>query len=180
MNLQKRFLVLGLGHPLLADDTLGLRLADEAARRFSPLFPDVDFRTHPGGSFDLLPLLGEYARVLVLDSICTGQSPAGTCHEFRGTSAAGTAAGWVSPHGLNWPQLFALARAWGFTFPDELRFFAVEARNFDCFAEEPSAEIRRSFPLILEKIRRQLETWCTEPRGSRPYPEAEAHEIQFE
>jgi hydrogenase maturation protease len=158
-------LVLGLGQPLLTDDTAGLGIVTGAAVRFAAEFPRVVFSTYTGGGFDLLPVIAGYARLLVVDSIRTERAPSGHCHVFHWRALSDEAdAGWFSQHGLNWPQLLAAGRVCGFALPEEILFFGVEGRDFHTFAEQPTEEIVRAFPSIVEKIGGQLRTWYAGPR----------------
>jgi hydrogenase maturation protease len=172
-------LVLGVGHPLLADDTAGLRVVEAAGERFAAQFPQVIFQTHTGGAFDLLPLITGYGRVLVVDSIRTDRAPAGHCHEFSWQPAPTEQdPGWFSQHGLNWPQLLAVGRACGFETPEEFCFFAVEGREFERLTEAPTEPVARALPAVLDKIGDRLQVWCGNPASGARQTGAADHESQ--
>ena len=73
-------LVLGLGNPLVSDDSVGLRVAAE----LKPLLadrPDVDVDEDYWGGLRLMERMVGYRRAIVIDAICTGAEP-GTIHRL--------------------------------------------------------------------------------------------------
>jgi hydrogenase maturation protease len=119
-----RILVLGLGNDILGDDAVGL----VAARRLRSTLPAaVDVLEQAGASLDLLDILEPYDRVLILDSILTGQHPAGTILEFDRTDFQEVLG--PSPHYAGLPEVLRLAEALGIPFPAEIRILACEVAD---------------------------------------------------
>jgi hydrogenase maturation protease len=103
--------VLGLGNPLMGDDGLGLavlaRLVEEWD--FSPPVQLVD-----GGTWgmNLLPLIEDAERLVLLDAIHTGTAP-GTVVELEREAIPRYLAHKLSPHQVDLKEVLALAELRG-------------------------------------------------------------------
>jgi hydrogenase maturation protease len=108
-------LVLGLGNPLMGDDGLGLavlaRLVEEW--EFSPAVELVD-----GGTWgmNLLPLIEDAEKLILLDAIHTGAAP-GTIVELEREALPRYLAHKLSPHQIDLKEVLALAELRG-TMPE--------------------------------------------------------------
>lgn len=108
-------LVLGLGNPLMGDDGLGLavlaRLVEEW--EFSPPVQLVD-----GGTWgmNLLPLIEDAEKLILIDAIHTGEEP-GTIVELERAAIPRFLAHKLSPHQIDLKEVLALAELRG-TLPD--------------------------------------------------------------
>ena len=71
-------LVIGLGNPLVTDDSVGLRVAAELKTRLAGR-PDVEVGEDYWGGLRLMERLVGSDRAIVIDAICTG-APPGTIH----------------------------------------------------------------------------------------------------
>ena len=76
-------LLLGMGNPILCDDAVGIRLAGAVAERLGPR-PGLDVVEECSvGGLNLLEVIAGYDRVVVLDSIMTGDGVPGTWYALR-------------------------------------------------------------------------------------------------
>lgn len=119
-------LVLGLGNDLLTDDAIGLRVASEVRRRVSGDSRIVVKETMESG-LALLDLIVDHENLIVVDSIQTGQQPAGFVHELGPGDFADTPD--RSLHAIGIEKLCTIGRARGLAAPDRIRFFAIEVAD---------------------------------------------------
>lgn len=153
--------VLCLGNELLADDAFGLAVGRQV-REFAP---DVVCSEESGLS--LLDHVQNVARLLVVDTIITGQAPPGTIHQF-GWEGIETAAG-TSPHYLGLFDTLRLGRQLGLPVPTEVRILAVEAADCTTLGgpmHPAVAEAVAEVTAIVRRVLQQPPTAWQEPLGS--------------
>jgi hydrogenase maturation protease len=147
-----RILVLGLGNPLLRDDSIGLRVAAE----LKPLLakrPGVDVEEEYRGGLRLMERMAGYDGALVIDSIQTG-APPGKIHRLTLHSIPTQRS--ASAHDVNLPTALALGRIAGVSLPPDERVFLVgiEAEDILTLDEECTPAVRAAIP---EAVRCVLE-----------------------
>jgi hydrogenase maturation protease len=99
-----RSLVLGLGNELIADDGIGIL----AARNLkSNLRDEANVIESSLSGLALLDLLVGYDRVIIIDSICSGNNPPGTITQLNMGDLSSVVA--PTPHFAGLPEVFALA-----------------------------------------------------------------------
>ncbi len=103
--------VLGLGNPLMGDDGLGLAVLGRLVEQwdFSPPVELVD-----GGTWgmNLLPLIEDAEKLILLDAIRTGAAP-GTVVELERAAIPRYLAHKLSPHQVDLKEVLALAELRG-------------------------------------------------------------------
>ena len=144
--------VLGMGNELLSDDGVGI----EVARRLRQVVhdPDVEVKETGLAGLELIDLLAGFDRAIIVDSIATG-AEAGTVHIL---SPADLDSG-VPPstlHHVNLPTVLAMAGRLGIRMPDDVRVFAVEARDVSTFGGGCCAEVQAAATRLVETIVQNL------------------------
>ena len=126
-------LILGLGNPLITDDSVGLRVAAEL-RRILAGRPGVDVDEDYWGGLRLMERMAGYDRAIIVDAIATG-APPGTIHHLAPGSMATQRS--ASAHDVNLPTALALGRQAGLQLPaDELILLVgIEAEDILTFGE---------------------------------------------
>ncbi|HWR84126.1 MAG TPA: hydrogenase maturation protease [Candidatus Deferrimicrobium sp.] len=120
-------LVLCLGNDVLSDDAFGFRLSELLKTR-ADLSDRVEVIFAPLGGFQLLDLLKDRQRVLIVDTIITGNSPPGTLHYFP-MGHLTPAHSLTGSHQINLPTALDLGRKLGVTMPNTIDVLAVEAQD---------------------------------------------------
>jgi len=152
----KPVLVLCLGNEILSDDGFG----PEVARRLQKenqvdLAADVIFA--PIAGFQLLDLLADRKRVLVVDTIRTGTAEVGTLHHFP-AGVLTPSHGLISSHQISLPTAIELGKRLSLNMPDVIEVMAVEAQDLETLSEELTLPIRsaveKALIFIHEWIRR--------------------------
>ena len=152
-------LLLALGNDIIGDD--GVALA--AARALKDTFadePNVDVVESAESGLALLDILSPYDRALLLDSIETGDLPAGTVREFSQEDFHKVLG--PSPHYAGLPEVIALAHKLGIDFPGELRVLAIKIDPQEEFREGLSDDIQRALGDYIKQAEQILRDWIRE------------------
>lgn len=161
--LKKRFAILGIGNPLLCDDTIGLQilpLLDDITEEF----PDTVIIPCYCLGFEILEVLESADGALVIDCIVTGSARPGTCHhlsleDLRSRCPTNLA----DSHGLNLPQLLEAGVQLGYRMPRDVRIIGVEGCCIDEFSLEPTPDVKEALPAcaaVCRKIYLDLRKCC--------------------
>ena len=161
-------LVIGLGNPILGDDGVGWKVAEEVKAHLpSPLFPlplghvpdEVEGYRRQGeginvevdclslGGLSLMERMLGYDRVVLVDSMETGQGPVGSVRTFPLTSLPDPMAGHsASAHDTSLITALKTAESLGADIPKQVEVVAVEAQNMYDFSEELSPSVAAAVP----------------------------------
>jgi len=147
-------LVIGLGNPILGDDGVGWRVAENLRDYLND--PDVEVLCLSLGGLALMEHLAGYRRVIIVDAMTSG-APAGTLHrmtaqEMDELSVQHTA----SVHDLSLSTALALGRELGLELPKEIQIVGVEARVELAFGETLSPAVQSALPLAMELVKQWL------------------------
>ncbi len=159
-------LVLGLGTPLMADDGLGLAALARlrSAWRFTPSVELVD-----GGTWgmNLLGLIEEAGRLLILDAIHAGRTP-GSLVVLRGDELPRYLFTKVSPHQVDLREVLALAEFRG-TLPERTVAVGLEPVRVE-MSTELTPIARAGLPAVERAAIEELTSWGhrAEPVGGAP------------
>ena len=158
-----RTLVLGLGNEYAGDDAVGV-LAVRALR--GALAGDADVVESAASGLALLEVFAGYDRALIVDSIRTGRSPAGTILE-PGLAELGRATA-PSLHQAGIPELAAVARRLGMGFPDRTHVLAVEVAGPLMFGAPLSEPVAAAIAPLSRRVLEQVMRWTSEDSGRGP------------
>ncbi|MHB0957490.1 MAG: hydrogenase maturation protease [Pirellulaceae bacterium] len=157
-----RTLVIGLGNPLVSDDSVGLRIAQQLKIRLTHC-PDVDVTEDYWGGLRLMERMIGYDRAIVVDAICSGAEP-GTLHRLStGMLATQRSA---SAHDVNLPTALAFGRQAGARLPadENIYLLGIEAEDVVNFSEHCTAAVAAAIPRAVDEVVRLLENLLGEPR----------------
>ena len=164
-------LVIGLGNPILGDDGVGCRVAEEVRRRLgiadfgsgtdtdsphsalrTPHFA-IEVDCAALGGLSLMERLVGYDRAILIDAISTGQMPSGTVTRFALEALPDLNAGHTtSAHDTSLPTALKLGRAMGVPLPDEITVIAVESQTVYDFSEELSPPVAAAVPRAVDLV----------------------------
>ena len=153
--------VIGMGNPILTDDSVGVRLAGEAARELAGMDRVVVIEECSVGGLNLLDVLSGYERVVLLDGIHTRGGRVGFWYHFTADRLRPTAH-LSNVHDANLATALALGRALGIPLPDDeqIHVLAVEIEDDETFGTELSPALARAYPdcraSVLAELRRIL------------------------
>ncbi len=165
-----RVLVLGLGNPILGDDGVGWRVAEQCAERVKthpPLATAafwIEVDSHSGGGLSLVERLVGYDRAILIDAISAGSEPPGsiTCFPLEAMTNRG-AVHTSSAHDTSLVTALELARCLGARVPETVIVVAVQAQNLYELSEELSPTVETAVPEAVERVLDQLAAWAQMP-----------------
>ncbi|HEY4721623.1 MAG TPA: hydrogenase maturation protease [Anaerolineae bacterium] len=147
-------LILGLGNPILGDDSAGLKVAEIIRRRMT-LDPSIEVSEDYWGGLRLMERMIGYDQVIIVDAICTGIWPAGSvlCLNPDDVPTQHTA----STHDVNLPTALQLAATLNLKMPDRIRIIAIEAENVLDFSERCSPAVTLALSHAAEAVLAELQ-----------------------
>lgn len=156
-------LIIGLGNPILGDDGIGWRVAEEIAKRFSsPSSPlpareegTIEVDTAALGGLSLMERLIGYDYVILIDSLNTGQHPQGAVVTFTLDSLDDLTYGHsASAHDVSLKTALRMGRQMGIDLPDDadVHVVAVEAQHVYDFKEELTPAIAAAAPVAVQQV----------------------------
>jgi hydrogenase maturation protease len=156
--------VIGLGSPLLTDDTVGLRVVEALQQGGETEFPGVTFTCLHNVGLELLDELDGHAAALFVDCIRTDSAAPGHCHELSIDDLQHTVQSrLVDSHGLSLATIVAMGARMGYRLPTDIRILGIEGRRLYEFAEEPTPEVRAGMGACIERARGILRQWSQGP-----------------
>jgi hydrogenase maturation protease len=151
-----RTLVIGLGNPLVSDDSVGLRVAELLKPRLAGR-ENVDVTEDYWGGLRLMERMIGYDRAVVIDAIYTGASP-GTIHHLETGSIATQKS--ASAHDVNLPTALAFGRRAGAHLPSDenVRLIGIEAEDLVNFNEQCTPAVAEAIPRAVEAVIQLLDS----------------------
>jgi len=153
-------IVVGIGNPILRDDSVGIKVVERVKERI-----DVETAVLTTTGFDVLDKILDHDFAIIVDAIRTGNRP-GTIYELSVEEISLTDR-YTNSHNLNLATTLKL----GYTiFPErmpEVRILAVEVEDVESFGEDCTPEVEKAIPKVVERIEEILKSLRTPPRRSR-------------
>ncbi len=146
-------LVLGLGNPILSDDSIGIRVARAIRQRFDE--KEVTVLEASLAGLDLLDLIAGYDKLILIDTIQTVDGHAGKVYRLEASDLDATLHT-SSPHGINFTTALELGKRLGMALPYEIVIFAIEARDVVTFSEECTPEVEGAIPVAVDMVIQEL------------------------
>ena len=151
-----KILVLGLGNPLVTDDSVGLRVAAELKSRLADR-PEVVVSEDYWGGLRLMERMAGFDRAIVIDAICTG-APPGTIHRLTPGSIPTQRS--ASTHDVNLATALALGRTAGLHLPrdEDILLVGIEAEDILSFGEQCTPAVAAAIAPAVEEVVRAVES----------------------
>jgi hydrogenase maturation protease len=147
-------LVIGLGNPILGDDGVGWRVAEEIGRELVNQ-PGIEIDYVALGGLSLMERLVGYERVILVDSILTGKKPIGavSCYGLKEIPNLTTGHS-SSAHDTSLQQALMVGRSMDIPLPldEHVVIVAVEAGNVHDFSEKLSPPVEAAVPKAVELV----------------------------
>jgi hydrogenase maturation protease len=140
-------LVLGFGNPILTDDAVGIRIAEELAKELA----DITVVASSEAGLAILDEVTGYDRLVIIDSIKTGKGRPGELYKLE-LGDLEPKSDFSSSHGLDIATAFKLGEKLGYPLPREVSIYAVEVKDNTTFGEGFTPELERSLSSIIGQI----------------------------
>ena len=154
-------LVIGLGNPILGDDGVGWRVAEEIAKVTADE-PKVEVDCFSLGGLSLMERLTGCERAILIDSIFTGAKPVGTLSLFTLNELPNIAAGHTTAaHDTSLRNALNVGRSMDIYLPrdEDVFIVAVEAENVYDFSETLSPPVEAAVPQAVQAVLELVHTW---------------------
>jgi hydrogenase maturation protease len=163
-------LIIGLGNPILGDDGVGWKVAEEVKRQLPssqaphqlpPFSLKMGGEKEEGVEVDCVSLGGlslmermlGYQHVILVDSMESGQNPVGSVRAFPLIGLPNPMAGHSgSAHDTSLLNALQIAQAMGADVPERVDVVVIETMNRYDFSEEISPEVKAAIPITVHKI----------------------------
>jgi hydrogenase maturation protease len=147
-----RVLVIGLGNPILGDDGVGWKVVEEVAARLRPR-DNAELDCVAVGGLGLMERMLGYERVILVDSIETGENAEGTVTQVSLDDLRNPGLGHsASAHDASLATALETARLMGASTPNRVDIVAVEARSGLDFSEQLSPRIALAVPVAAQAV----------------------------
>jgi len=140
-------LVLGLGNPILTDDAVGLRIAEELKQGD----PELDVVGTSEAGITLLEYMVGYDKLVIIDSIMTEKGKPGELYKL-GLEDLKSVLALSSSHGVDIATAFTLGERLGYAMPAHVSIYAVEISDNTTFSEKCTEKVEQRLPLIIKQI----------------------------
>jgi hydrogenase maturation protease len=145
-------LIIGLGNPILGDDGVGWKAA-EAVKAVIGNQSSVEVDCASLGGLSLMERMLGYQRVILIDSMETGQSPEGSVRVFPLFALPNPTAGHTaSAHDTSLLNALRAARTLGADVPERVDVVAIETKSAYDFSEELSEAVSAAVPIAVQKV----------------------------
>jgi hydrogenase maturation protease len=157
-------LIIGLGNPILTDDGVGVKVANEVWQQLDPDARNLVSVTEASvGGLRLMEMMVHYDHVILIDALLpnNGTTP-GTIHrmtleDLRLISPTQHSA---SAHDTTLITALDMGREMGLPLPADITIFAIEVENVMDFSESSTAAVAAAIPeattAVLEEVQRRL------------------------
>jgi hydrogenase maturation protease len=140
-------LILGLGNPILTDDAVGIRIAQELKQEI----PDLDVVGTSEAGIALLDYMVGYDKLVIIDSIRTETGKPGELYKLKLIDLT-PAMNFSSSHGIDIATAFKLGEGLGYKMPKHVTIYAVGIRDNTTFGEKCTKEVEARIPFIVRRI----------------------------
>ena len=146
-------LVLGLGNPILSDDGVGIRVAQEVGEKLND--PQVTVAESSLAGMSLLDSIVGYDKVIIIDAIQTKEGNAGQIYRMEPEDFS-FAKHLSSPHQINLVTALELGKMLNLAMPQKITVFAVEAKDTTNFSETCTPEVEQAIPEVVKMVLQDL------------------------
>ncbi len=149
-------LVIGLGNPLVSDDSVGLRVAAQLKGLLAGR-ENVEVTEDYWGGLRLMERMIGYDRAVIIDATYTGASP-GTIHHLSTDSIATQKS--ASAHDVNLPTALAFGRTAGAHLPadKDVRLIGIEAEDLINFNDQCTPAVAAAIPRAVQEVVQLLDS----------------------
>jgi hydrogenase maturation protease len=157
-----RTIVVGLGNPVLGDDGVGWRVADEVETRLAAArlatdderdCPEIDVERLGVGGLRLMEFLDGYDAAILVDAAEFADRPLGEVRSCALEDLDCYAAGHLdSAHDASLVTALALGRRLGASLPTSIQTVTVQVRSTDEFSEQLTPQVEAAVPVAAAAV----------------------------
>jgi hydrogenase maturation protease len=151
--------VIGLGNPILGDDGVGWKVAEEVKRLCptTPLSYPVEVDCLALGGLSLMEHLVGVDRAIIIDAVSLEGLEEGQVVVFSLDELPDRSAGHITAaHDTSLPTALEVGRAMGAHLPHEVTVVGIQAYNLYEFSEELTPPIAEAVPIAAQAVMQLL------------------------
>jgi hydrogenase maturation protease len=160
-------LVVGLGNPILGDDGVGWKVAEEVETQLSSVqrsSSNVDVDCVALGGLSLMERMVGYERAIVIDSIESGQHALGEVYHFDLDDLYDPSAGHTTAiHDVSLMTALKLGRSMGAHLPTRITVVAIESPYTYEFTEKLTPSVEAAVGVAVQTVMSLLFAVTKEP-----------------
>jgi len=146
-------LVLGLGNPILGDDGVGWRVAQEVRSALGERAEGIEIDCASLGGLSLMERMLGYSRVILIDAMETGENPVGHVSMFPLAAIRNPMAGHSSSaHDASLITALETAQALGQVTPQTVDIVAIETEKSYDFSDALTAPVEAAVAIATRKV----------------------------
>jgi hydrogenase maturation protease len=145
-----RTIVVGLGNPILSDDSVGIKVA-ALVKQAIPENAGVDVVEAYAGGLRLMEAIAGYERAIIVDAMKTGLHKPGTVQMLSLESLTKTR-NTLCTHDGDLATAIALGKDLGLALPGLVEIMGIEADDVESFSEELSSGVSKALPLAVADL----------------------------
>ncbi len=155
-------LILGIGNPILTDDGVGIRVANEIKRLWEirlrrtdvevrKPFPQIEVMEASVDGISLLDYIVGYDKLIIIDSIKTEKGNSGSLYKLK-IEDLSTSQSPSYSHGVNLRTAIELGKRLGYKIPEFIDIYAIEIEDNITFSEHCTTKVKEAIPRIVDTI----------------------------
>ena len=148
-----KILVLGIGNPIRHDDGVAIEIVRRLREKIDS--EGVDIKETCEAGLNLLDLMIDYERLLIVDSIQTEGGRAGDIYRFTQKELKSPSHLQFS-HNTGIPALLRLAEKMKLSLSEEITFYAIEIEKGNVFGEGLTENVEEAVPRAVELIAEEI------------------------
>lgn len=149
-------IIIGVGNPVLSDDSVGIRAARNLKSRLQDR-SDVQIRECCAGGIRLMETMQGYECAIIIDAIVTAGGKPGSAYRLKPSDLLQTR-NTCSTHDGSLQEAFALGRMVGLELPEEITIWAIEVRDVNTISEDLTAEVNSAMAEVIDQVVRQIDS----------------------
>lgn len=153
-----RTVVIGLGNPILTDDSVGIHVARCLRARLDgqgTSLATAVTEAHTGG-LDLMDAMVGYDRAIIVDAMVTGKCLPGSVRTFDDGPACLCTRNAHSTHSASLEVALHAGREIGLHLPVRISVLGIEAGDVETFGYKLTGPVAASVPRVVEMILQEL------------------------
>ncbi len=146
-------IVLGMGNPILSDDSVGIRVVRELEGKLDP--DEYTIVEASLGGLRLMEAIAGYDSAVIVDAIQTVDGVPGTIYRLSETDFNRTRYA-TNPHDVNFATAIEFGNKVGLKMPKDYSIFAIEVDEILTFSEKCTPAVEAAIPRAVDMVLSEL------------------------
>ena len=144
-------LIFGIGNTIIADDAIGIIIAEHIEKNLNGDRNRFDVKYGPIAGLSILDEINGYKNVILIDSIITEKGEPGEVYKLSDKDF-NTTTHLSFSHGIDFFTAIEVGKKFEYDLPSDITVYAIEVKDNRTVKEELSPEVRNNIPNIIKQI----------------------------